>query len=90
MIMPCINSTSLAERGGKMARVDGGNIRVGWPGAPGWTITGASGLACCAHTGNDAKNVRTTKAGNAICDAFNLQLKGNAYMVFLILSNFEK
>jgi len=45
MIMPCINSISFFERGGSIARVPGGNIRDGWPGAPGWTITGGeSGL----------------------------------------------
>ena len=39
MIMPCINSTSFLERGGRDAVVDNGNDLVGWPGAPGWTTT---------------------------------------------------
>jgi len=37
--MPCINSTSFLERGGRDAVVDNGNDLVGWPGAPGWTTT---------------------------------------------------
>ena len=32
-----------------MARVDGGNVRVGSPGAPGCTTTGDGGADCCAE-----------------------------------------
>ena len=32
-----------------MARVEGGSVRVGWPGAPGWTTTGVAGSPCCAE-----------------------------------------
>jgi len=52
MIMFCMNCVSAGECGGKVARVVDGNVRVGWPGAPGWTITGVS----CAQTGS-AKHV---------------------------------
>jgi hypothetical protein len=37
--MPCINSTSFWESGGREALVDDGNDLVGWPGAPGCTTT---------------------------------------------------
>jgi len=40
MIMPCMNCTSAAELGGSVALVEGGNVLVGWPGAPGWTTIG--------------------------------------------------
>ena len=35
-----------------MALVVAGNVRVGWPGAPGCTMTGAVRSLCWAHTGN--------------------------------------
>jgi hypothetical protein len=35
MIMPCMNSTSACERGGSVALVEGGNVLLGFPGAPG-------------------------------------------------------
>jgi hypothetical protein len=39
--------------------VDGGSVRVGWPGAPGCTTTGGAGeSACCAQTGSEKKHVR--------------------------------
>ena len=41
MIMPCINSTSAGESGGKLGRVDAGNVFVGSPGKPGCTTTAA-------------------------------------------------
>jgi len=50
-----MNSTSFGERGGRMARVDDGNVWVGWPGAPGCTTTGVAGLVCCAQTGSEQK-----------------------------------
>src|SRR5687768_4014668 len=53
MIMPCMNRTSAGDRGGRVALVEGGNLRVGWPGAPGCTTTGAEGLVCCAQTRTD-------------------------------------
>src|SRR5205823_3255066 len=60
MIIPCINSTSFGECGGSVALVDGGSVRVGWPGAPGCTTTGVAGSACCAHTGSEHKPARVT------------------------------
>ena len=62
MIMPCINSTSFAECGGNVARVDAGKDLVGWPGAPGWTTTGDAGSACCAQTDSDNKHVSADPA----------------------------
>src|SRR5688572_15034551 len=56
MIIPCMNCTSASECGGNVGLVEGGNVRVGWPGAPGCTITG--GLACCAKTGSDNRHAR--------------------------------
>src|ERR1700760_4180784 len=47
--MPCMNSTSAADFGGRAARVDGGSLLLGAPGAPGCTTTGCPGLVCCAH-----------------------------------------
>jgi len=58
MIIPCMNSTSFGERGGSVALVDGGSVRVGWPGAPGCTTTGVAGSACCAKTGSENKPAR--------------------------------
>jgi hypothetical protein len=58
-----MNSTSFGERGGNVALVDGGSVRVGWPGAPGCTTTGVSlESACCAQTGSDKKHARATAA----------------------------
>ena len=48
-----MNSTSFAELGGNVARVVGGSVRVGWPGAPGCTITGVEAPDCWAQTGNE-------------------------------------
>jgi hypothetical protein len=47
-----MNRTSAGELGGSVALVDGGSVRVGWPGAPGCTTTGGADSACCAHTGS--------------------------------------
>src|SRR5690242_13038431 len=49
MIIPCMNSTSARERGGSVPFVDGGNVLVGSPGAPGCTTTGFAAPLCCAH-----------------------------------------
>src|SRR5438309_653538 len=56
MIIPCMNSTSFGERGGKMARVEDGSVSVGWPGAPGCTTTGAAESGSCAQTGSERKH----------------------------------
>src|SRR5690349_7513084 len=52
MIMPCMNSTSAGDRGGRVPFVDGGSVLLGFPGAPVCTTTGFAGLveaesACC-------------------------------------------
>ena len=62
MIIPCMNCTSAGERGGSVALVDGGKVRVGWPGAPGWTTTGVAGLVCCAQTGSENNNASVLPA----------------------------
>src|SRR5579859_1697850 len=53
--MPCMNSTSAADRGGSVARVEGGSFILGLPGAPGCTTTGVAGLLCCARGGEETK-----------------------------------
>ena len=62
MIICCMNCTSAGECGGRVALVDDGNVRVGWPGAPGWTITGV--VDSCALTRSDNKLARATAARN--------------------------
>lgn len=47
-----MNLTSAGERGGSVALVDAGSVRVGWPGAPGCTMTGGGDSVCCAQTGS--------------------------------------
>jgi hypothetical protein len=58
-----MNSTSARERGGNLAFVDGGRVLVGWPGAPGWTTTGARELGCCA---GDGAGKKTAKAASKL------------------------
>src|SRR5215468_5417929 len=53
-----MNSTSFGEAGGSVPVVFDGSVRVGCPGAPGWTITGAVVSACCAKSAA-GKNKRT-------------------------------
>lgn len=70
-----MNSTSLGEGGGNVARVDGGSVRVGWPGAPGWTITGGVlGPACCAladdRTDSDNKHTSAPVVRTALRHTF--------------------
>jgi hypothetical protein len=47
MIIPCMKLTSASERGGSVARVDGGSVLLGFPGAPGCTTTGFAESVCC-------------------------------------------
>ena len=42
----CMNCTSAGETGGRVALVVLGRVRVGFPGAPGWTTTGVDGAVC--------------------------------------------
>src|SRR5215467_1277308 len=53
MIMPCMNSTSACESGGRAAFVEGGSVLLGLPGAPGCTTTGFDESFCCADTVGD-------------------------------------
>src|SRR5690349_16527806 len=57
MIMPCINSTSACDSGGRVALVEGGRVLLGWPGAPGCTTTGLTESFCCARAGKEKKPV---------------------------------
>lgn len=52
-----------------MALVDGGRVRVGWPGAPGCTTTGGLGSACCADTGSEKKHAKAPAAKSPTRDA---------------------
>jgi hypothetical protein len=67
--MPCMKRTSAGERGGTLALVEGGSVRVGWPGAPGCTTTGVIGPACCAQTGSENKPARVLPAISPLCHA---------------------
>src|SRR5260370_33002834 len=49
--MSRINSPSACDRSGSFALVDGGSVLLGFPGAPGCTITGLAGSLCCARAG---------------------------------------
>ena len=60
-----MNCTSAGERGGSVALVDGGSVRVGWPGAPGCTRVGGAGSACCAQTDTENKPARENAAISA-------------------------
>ena len=60
--MCCMNRTSAGEGGGNVGLVDDGNVRVGSPGAPGWTTTGVFGFDCCAKSGGDNRHTRVHAA----------------------------
>jgi hypothetical protein len=66
IIIPCMNCTSAGERGGSVALVVAGNVRVGWPGAPGCTMTGAVRSVCWAHTGSTKKTVRVVATSSPL------------------------
>src|SRR5580704_7208793 len=66
MIMPCMKSTSACDRGGSAARVDGGSVLLGFPGAPGCTTTGGGAESvCCACAAKQKKPVATLAARTA-------------------------
>jgi hypothetical protein len=50
-----MNCTSAGEIGGSLALVVEGSVRVGFPGAPGWTTTGFEVEVCCAETRKENK-----------------------------------
>jgi hypothetical protein len=58
-----MNSVSAAVCGGNFGRVEDGNVRVGLPGAPGWTTIGFVSRFC-AETGASNKQARATAAKN--------------------------
>jgi hypothetical protein len=60
MIIPCINATSAGDTCGTVGRVEGGSVRLGSPGAPGWTTTeGAAGVSFCACAAGKSNTART-------------------------------
>jgi len=60
-----MNSTSAADRGGRAALVDDGNVLLGAPGTPGCTTTGGAVSLRCARTAREKKTAKTLVAGNA-------------------------
>src|SRR5580704_5942567 len=62
MIIPCMNSTSACERLGSVPLVDGGNVLLGLPGAPGCTTTGGAESVCCAQTLKQNNSAETLAA----------------------------
>src|SRR5258708_16030363 len=59
-----MNCTSAGEAGGNVALIVGGTVRVGFPGAPGWTTTGVAGAVCCALTRKENKLARVLAAAS--------------------------
>src|SRR6516165_2677458 len=62
--MPCMNSTSATDDGGRTALVEGGSVLVGIPGAPGCTTTGCGGLVCRAWIAEEKKTATKIAARN--------------------------
>ena len=92
MIMSCMNCTFAGECGGSVAFVEEGSVRVGWPGAPGWTTTGDSRLVCCAETDNGNEHESATAAKNVtlFISRFGLACIGKDFICpkWSILKNF--
>ena len=65
--MSCMNFTSASEGGGNVARVEDGSVRVGCPGAPGWTTIGAGGSTCCAETDSASKHAKAPATRYLFC-----------------------
>src|SRR6185503_16260908 len=63
--MPCMNCTSAGDAGGSLALIVGGRVRVGFPGAPGWTTTGGEDAFRCAETRKENKLPRGPVAATA-------------------------
>jgi len=59
-----MNCTSAEEAGGSVALVVEGRVRVGLPGAPGWTTTGVAGAVCCAQTLKENKLAKVLAAAS--------------------------
>jgi hypothetical protein len=62
MIIPCMNSTSAADRGGSSPFVVAGSVLLGLPGAPGCTTVGASASLCCARVPHGTKTAASIAA----------------------------
>src|SRR5262249_48948102 len=60
-----MNCASAGETGGSAPLVVGGRTFVGFPGAPGWTTTGAAGAVCCAQTRKEDKLARALATASA-------------------------
>src|SRR5262245_22417260 len=60
-----MNCASAVDDGGSSPLVVGGRTFVGFPGAPGWTTTGAAGAACCAQTRKKDKLARVLAEASA-------------------------
>jgi len=71
-----MNCTSAGEVGGSVARVVGGRVRVGFPGAPGWTTAGVDGEVCCAETRKENKLARALAAASTHKHATTLDTTG--------------
>src|ERR1041384_6183091 len=88
MIIPCMNSTSAGDRGGSFPVVDAGSFLLGFPGAPGCTITGGAESVCARRAGQ--KNaVRELKAKNKRADAradWCLQREGFSQRLGILLT----
>jgi len=76
--MFCMNCVSAGECGGSVARVDEGNVRVGWPGAPGWTTTGVSWAAI----GRDNRHTNAMAGKYSITNGHSLHSLTEACGVF--------
>src|SRR5262245_7676283 len=72
MIMPRMNSASACDAGGKVPVVEAGSFRVGLPGAPGWTTTGAGcaapGPPDCATSGPPEIRIKPQTTKRAFTD----------------------
>ena len=69
-----MNCASAGEAGGSVALVVGGRVRVGFPGAPGWTTTGVDGAAFCAETRKENKLARALAAASTHKHAATLDM----------------
>ena len=67
-----MNWTSDGVAGGSVALVVGGRVRVGFPGAPGWTTTGVDCEVCCAETRKEKKLARVLAAASTLRHAATL------------------
>ena len=71
-----------------MALVEDGSVRVGWPGAPGWTTNRERlvGSACCANTGSDNTTRESMLAANTLFTTHVSFLLSTSYCFILLHS----